>query len=292
VNDPQPHPGRAGRLRRSFNLFAVIREAGVGYTVKYCVRLAVRAGQLVSAKLAARFLAALEDIDSSLIDIERRQGLYKPWTIGSRRFTAADNRQWWNSHDWSKLGEEWTPDAAWKTGIVERFLRPYIGEGSVVEIGPGGGRWTELLCARAARVYVLDVAEAPLRVCRERFAQRSTISYVRGDGRTIPLREDSIDAVWSYDVFVHVNPADARSYIAEIGRVLRDGAYAVIHHPGQDPAAERAQKHRSDLTDQMVIQFAEASGLEVVLKTRELVNEGDVLTVLRRAVRPGTRAVP
>ena len=281
----------------NLNLVTITREAGIGYALKYCVRLVVRAGQLISAKFpggafAARSLAALENIDSSLIDIERRLGLYQPWTIGARRFTAADNRSWWNSHNWSELGEEWTPDAAWKAAIVERFLQPYIGGGTVVEVGPGGGRWTELLSDRASRVCVLDVAETPLRVCRDRFAQRSTISYVRGDGRTIPFREGSIDAVWSYDVFVHINPADAQSYVSEIGRILRDEAYAVIHHPGQDSAAERVQKHRSSLTDSMVRRFAEASGLEIVLQTRELVNEGDVLTVLRKPVRLRPRGAP
>ncbi len=167
--------------------------------------------------------------------------------------------------------------------IVDRFLDPFVPKGgAVVEIGPGGGRWTEVLNARASHVYVLDVADAPLRVCRERFSQEPTISYVRGDGRTIPLRSGSIDALWPYDVFVHANPADARSYMEESGRVLRGGAYAVIHHPGRGSTSERAQHHRSDLTDHMVREFAAANGFEVVLQTNELVNDGDFLTVLRK----------
>ena len=33
----------------------------------------------------------------------------------------------------------------------------------------------------------------------------------------------SIDAVWSFDVFVHVNRAEFKAYAAEIARVLRQG---------------------------------------------------------------------
>jgi len=223
-------------------------------------------------------------VESLLTDTERRYGLWKSWTVSATRFTAGDNRGWWNSHDWSCLGEEWTPDPTWKASVLNRFLLPFVPPGGrVLEIGPGGGRWTEVLIARAARVYVLDVAEVPLRVCRHRFSRLSTVTYVRGDGRTVPLVERSIDAIWAYDVFVHVNPHDARSYVTEFGRVLRRGGHAVLHHPGHElTTGERALQHRSDLTDLMINEFARGSGFEIVLQTRELVNEGDALTVLRK----------
>jgi hypothetical protein len=68
--------------------------------------------------------------------VERRKHLAEPWTITARRFTIADNRSWWNAHDWSSRGEEWTPSAEWKAGVVERLLIPQVPEGgTVVEIG-------------------------------------------------------------------------------------------------------------------------------------------------------------
>jgi SAM-dependent methyltransferase len=223
------------------------------------------------------------DLERRMLNIERRDGLTQPWTVAASRFTATENRGWWNTHDWSARGEEWTPNSAWKKAVVAQFLDPYIQlGGTVLEIGPGGGRWTEILGGRASRLCVLDVAERPLQVCRERFRTVPTVVCVRGDGRTVPLASASVDGIWSYDVFVHVNPADASSYFSEFGRVLRPGAHAVIHHPGQTSTEERTRQHRSDLTDRMVVEFARTNGLDVVLQTRALVNEGDVLTVLRR----------
>lgn len=207
--------------------------------------------------------------------------------MSGKRFSAEDNRTWWNTHDWSALGEEWTPNPEWKSAVIERFLLPHVPlGGAALEIGPGGGRWTEVLRKRADRLYVLDVAERPLTVCRERFSGASNIEYMLGDGRTVALPDASLDAIWSYDVFVHVNPNDARSYFGEFARLLRPGAHAVIHHPGHTSASERQKAHRSDLTDRMILDFAANAGLEVVLQTTDLVNVGDALTVVRKVLPP------
>lgn len=112
-----------------------------------------------------------------------------------------------------------------------------------------------------------------------------------GSGHGIDLPRNTLDGIWSYDVFVHINPVDARGYLREFQRVLRPGAYAIIHHPGHTSTTQRSRDHRSDLTDAMIDRFAQENDLEVVLQTTELVNVGDVLTVLRKAactaVRPG-----
>jgi ubiquinone/menaquinone biosynthesis C-methylase UbiE len=247
-----------------------------------CYRLA-RKIEWTSGRARHAGRRAVLDIERRMLDIERREGLTHPWTVGARRFTAADNRAWWNTHDWSARGEEWTPNSAWKEAVVGQFLDPHIPRGgTVLEIGPGGGRWTEILGRRSSWVCLLDVAEGPLHVCRERFGRTSTVSCILGDGRTVPLASGSVDGIWSYDVFVHVNPTDAASYFCEFGRVLRPGAHAVIHHPGQSFGEDRIRQHRSDLTDRMVVEFARSNGLDVVLQTGALVNDGDVLTVLRK----------
>jgi ubiquinone/menaquinone biosynthesis C-methylase UbiE len=224
-----------------------------------------------------------ERLDLRRLDIERLRGLHALWTVAASRFTAADNCKWWNTHDWSRLGEEWTPDESWRQAIIDRFLIPFVPmRGTVLEIGPGGGRWTEILRSRASRLYVLDIAEEPLRICQARFAEVRSIACLRGDGHSIPLRDESIDAIWSYDVFVHVNPVDAARYVADCSRVLRPGAHAVLHHPGSGSTTDRARQHRSDLTDGMIRTFAQTYGFNVVFQSRELVNDGDVLTVMQK----------
>jgi SAM-dependent methyltransferase len=263
-NGQAPPRSVSGRMK------VVLSRGGVYYSTLYVMRWFTD--------------CVLGFLDRRLASVERRKGLIEPWTISARRFTTAENKQLWNGHDWSKHGEEWTRTPEWKETVVSRFLLPHVPEGvSVLEIGPGGGRWTEVLQRRARQLYVVDVSEQAIQLCRERFQACSNIEYFVGTGRTLPLPNSSVEAIWSYDVFVHVNPVDARSYFHEFQRILKPGGTAVIHHPGSSSARNyRERAWRSDLTDKMVLDFARESGLEVLSQTTELVNEGDVLSVLRR----------
>ena len=285
---------------RAARLFSIARAGGATYVALYLLRRGYQSVRRRVQRIPALNQRTMENIDltigrriesieESLLHIERSRSIWAPWTVAAKRFTTDDNRQWWNRHDWSKRGEEWTTNVVWKSAIVEKYLIPFVPEGAtVLEIGPGGGRWTEILRSRASRVYALDIAETPLRLCKERFQNDSMILCMLGDGRTIPVRSNCLDAVWSYDVFVHINPSDAQLYFSEFARALRAGAHAVIHHPGSGSTTERARQHRSDLTDEMVRRLAPMNGLDVVLQTTEGVNEGDVLTVMKRSSRRTT----
>jgi cyclopropane fatty-acyl-phospholipid synthase-like methyltransferase len=68
-----------------------------------------------------------------------------------------------------------------------------------------------------------------------------------------------MDAVFSYDVFVHIAPAETRQYIAEFARVLRPGGIGVVHHPG-DPT-ESGAGWRSSVTSEMFAQMLADAGL-------------------------------
>ena len=62
--------------------------------------------------------------------------------------SAVENRDRWERWDWTSLGEEWSASPEWKQGLVDDVLLPNIPPGgTVLEIGPGGGRWSEVLAA-------------------------------------------------------------------------------------------------------------------------------------------------
>ncbi len=70
------------------------------------------------------------------------------------------------------------------------------------------------------------------------------------DGKSLSaIDSNSVDGVWSFDVFVHIAPPDVDAYLGEITRVLRPGGRAVIHHAKagrEDGAADIGQ--RSNMT--------------------------------------------
>jgi ubiquinone/menaquinone biosynthesis C-methylase UbiE len=261
-----PQPGRPGlrRLRQTYG------RAGAYYTALYAVRRLVH--------------GALQFLDRRLVAVEQAKGLVEPWCISARRWTVQENKQLWNTYDWSQRGEEWTRDAAWKEAIVNNFLIPNIPQGGVIlEIGPGGGRWTEVLRSRAAKVVAVDVSERAILLCRERFAGVPNVQFVLGDGWSLPVDDASIDGIWSYDVFVHISPVDVKNYFREFSRILKPGARAVIHHPGEPlPGGREREGWRSDLTDGMVHSFARENGLRRLVRADGVANKTDYVSVFEK----------
>jgi len=180
-------------------------------------------------RVQARARWALED---RRLTREQRRVELGPAHRGWRENSASENRARWDGWDWSAAGEEWTASPEWKQALIEDVLMRWIPRDAVVlEIGPGGGRWTEPLLALASSMIVVDVSEKPLELCRRRFAGASNVEYLRCGGSDLaPVADASIEAVWSFDVLVHVAPVAQASYLGEIARVLVPGGVAVLHH--------------------------------------------------------------
>ena len=183
--------------------------------------------------------------------------------------TAEANRELWSLHDWSAHGEEWTPSDEWKEAIVRHLLEPNIPIGSrVLEIGPGGGRWTEHLLPRASTLTLVDVTPACITACRSRFGDDPRIRYHVNDGRDLSfIPAGTIDRVWSYDVFVHIQASDIEGYVRQLATLMAPGGVAVIHHASK--AAEPGA-WRSDMTAAAMREICERCGFAVLAQLDSL----------------------
>ncbi len=238
---------------------------------------------------------ALRRIDLLAIGVEKRRLITGDGTVSSLHHTLEENRRIWNTYDWSGGGEEWTQavkeyrgldPAAWKQTLIDRVMKRWIRPGATtLEIGPGAGRWTEHLVGIAGVLHVADISEKCLAVCRERFGGRDGIRFhlIRDDGLSF-LDPESIDCVWSYDVFVHITPNDVERYVGDFRRILRPGGVAVIHHSGRYRTAEEAEmSYRSHLDAALFARMLARHGLEIVEQDTSLPHKpGDVITVFRK----------
>lgn len=203
------------------------------------------------------FGSALADRAFATMDSIRRKkgvpGLNSP----------AINKVIWEAWDWSARGEEWTPSPEWKTSVIEKILRPQMkADGTILEIGPGGGRWTGELAEIAGRLIGVDISAECVRLCRERFAGNDKVEFHQTSGSELSAAGGGeIDSIWSFDVFVHINRAEVEAYAAEFARVLKRGGTGVIHH-GTVGGAEGGW--RSDLTTAEMNAALETNGLEIV----------------------------
>ena len=159
------------------------------------------------------------------------------WNFYSKQW----KRQFGQQH--AHLGDEWnddqTPDrlrdAYYFSVYAERFLRP---EMTVLEVGPGGGKWTVRLAPRVKKLIVVDVAETMLERTRARCQALGihNIEYVLGTGKDFsPVADESIDFFFSHDVFVHIALEDTWPYTQEMARVLAPGGVGACHYAINTP---------------------------------------------------------
>ena len=107
--------------------------------------------------------------------------------------SASLNKLIWESWDWGAEGEEWTPSPEWQESVLRKILRKHMPTGgALVEIGPGGGRWTETLLEIANRLIAVDISEECLRVCAERFRDADNVEFVLTPGNTLPGVADGV----------------------------------------------------------------------------------------------------
>lgn len=225
-------------MRRARFLGSLVTENGLLWTFAWAL------SQLLKGVLGR--------VERKLESLERRRG--PPGLSG-----AATNRSIWDAYDWRRRGEEWTSSAEWKQSLTALIEERVPRQGDILEIGPGGGRWTEALQRLARSLTVVDVSTASIEACRARFAGCGNVRYLVNDGRTLPgVADGSVDFIWSFDTFVHISPEDAAAYAGEFRRVLRHGGRGIVHHPA---AAGLRGGFRSRMTSQAFASLLRSSGL-------------------------------
>lgn len=187
----------------------------------------------------------------------------------------------WNRTD--RLGLSASPDE-FLDYLNRELIRPVVEEyrpALTLEIGSGGGRITDLLVAACPRVIASDTSRGMMRIIRKRYMNRSHVEYLQLNGRDLrPLSDSSVDLVFSYDVFVHLNPWDIFNYLREIRRVLRPGGVAVIHHANTfskfgwkqftetelpvQLGTHKLPQNFTPMTPEFFASFAERAGMKVV----------------------------
>jgi SAM-dependent methyltransferase len=142
---------------------------------------------------------------------------------------------WDQDAGWTAQGDEWSgpwggSDSQWWGTLLPR-IHNFLPAGTLLELGPGQGRWTNYLQHHAGRLILVDVAEHGLEVCRTRFGTGEKFSYHVGDGRSLPMVTDgSIDFTFSFDSLVHAEADVLAGYAGELARVLAPDGVAFLHH--------------------------------------------------------------
>ncbi len=142
---------------------------------------------------------------------------------------------WSVDWDWSEEGDEWsgwwggTP-ALWYGALLPR-IHPFVPTGTILEIAPGFGRWTQYLKDLADRLIAVDLTERCIDHCRRRFDSATNIEYHVNDGRSLAMVEDaSVDFAFSFDSLVHAETDVIGAYLEQLSTKLSPHGVGFIHH--------------------------------------------------------------
>src|SRR3954447_19835934 len=132
-----------------------------------------------------------------------------------------ENRDLWGgTYAWPEAGDEWSAswggaDTQWHASVLPR-VQPFLPATTVLEIAPGFGRWTQYLIPLSGRYLGVDLAEAAVQACRERFAGQPAAEFHVNDGRSLAVAADgSVDLAFSFDSLVHVEEDVIGGYLTE-----------------------------------------------------------------------------
>ncbi len=129
------------------------------------------------------------------------------------------------------LGDEWGGSPEEVEEILVRFLYPYLGPTHIAaEIGVGGGRIAERVAPRVERLHAFDISPRMLDAARLRLAGFGNVEFTLQTESALPLKlSGSLDVVYSFATFLHLDMHTMWRYFQEMARVLRPEGHAFVH---------------------------------------------------------------
>lgn len=110
----------------------------------------------------------------------------------------------------------------------------------VLDIASGSGYGAKLLAETAAQVYGVDVSEDAVAYAQSHYGGKN-IQYHVGNGERIPLKDNAVDVVVTFETIEHIE--DYNAFLREVKRVLKPDGLAIISTPNDLEFAEGNHFH-------------------------------------------------
>jgi hypothetical protein len=149
------------------------------------------------------------------------------WNKGAwpAQFAAHDSEKSIYGYEW---GDPNSRDVL--VQVRDRFILPYVDrERTALEIGPGGGRWSQFLTG-FRKLHLVDLNDCFFESLKRRYPYGNVVC-TRTNGSDLPgIENASLDFIFSFGTFVHIDPADIEGYLGSIKMKLTAGGVVVLHY--------------------------------------------------------------
>lgn len=115
----------------------------------------------------------------------------------------------------------------------------------VLDISSGSGYGTYILAGKAREVYGVDIDRQAVAYAKRNY-QRPNIKFMEGSAEAIPLDNQSVDAVVSFETIEHLK--NYKKFLSEIKRVLKPEGLLLISTPNDEEFPQINQFHLHEFT--------------------------------------------
>lgn len=117
---------------------------------------------------------------------------------------------------------------------------PFIQNKTVLDIACGEGYGTALIGKYAQKAVGVDIDETCIQWGTQHYAAANNkLEFKKGTVDNIPLADNSVDVVVSFETIEHLDPAIQQRFMAEVKRVLQPDGMLIISTPNTANYSER-----------------------------------------------------
>ncbi|WP_445514596.1 glycosyltransferase [Stenotrophomonas sp. 3(2025)] len=133
---------------------------------------------------------------------------------------------------------------------------PLVAGKDVLDVASGEGYGSAMLAGVARSVRGVDISPDAVAHAAERYADVSNLRYLQGSAAAIPLPDDSVDVVVSFETIEHLY--EQEEMMSEIRRVLRPDGVMVMSSPNKEVYSDRAGYHNEYHVKELYLQEFQA----------------------------------
>ncbi len=113
------------------------------------------------------------------------------------------------------------------------FVKQFLKGLTVLDLASGSGYGSNILSESAKQVFSVDIDPEATRFCTEKYKDVKNLEFINGSATDIPLKDNSVDCVVSFETIEHIDFESQQKFLKEIKRVLKKDGKLFMSTPNK-----------------------------------------------------------
>lgn len=130
------------------------------------------------------------------------------------------------------------------------FAAEFVGGKTIIDVSSGVGYGSNYLSKMGVRqVLGVDLDKIPLDYARAAY-NHVNLNFIQGNGLTLPVADNSIDVVTSFETLEHIPISQQELLVTEVSRVLKPGGIFLCSTPNHEYSPGHVEHTKEFMPDE------------------------------------------